>query len=252
MITNLQNLKPGTNFRVHEMPELSGVLLDINECSAKVSLGRHAVEVKIGDREFTAHKSRVEIWSPATVVETIEAQPATSPAAKTDTCETCGAETGPDHIGPICPACSAGDNEENDDMAMKAINAKKKGRKAKSTSTTHGGGGTRVRSSAKSTEPAKMVAQPDEPAKKAEHPKPKAKTGMSLLDAAAEVMGSDGKAWSCAEIVEAVLAKGIWKTSGKTPAQTLYSALIRDIDGKGKDSRFCRGDQKGEFKVAAK
>ena len=249
MITNLQNLKPGTAFRVHEIPDLTGTLVDINECSAKVSLGRHAVEVRIGDREFTAHRSRTEVWSPATVVETIEAQPATSPAAETDTCETCGAETGRHHIGPICPACSAGDNEENDDMAMKAINAKKV-RKAKSTSTTHGGGGTRVRSSAKATKPADDSNPPT--AKKADHPKPKAKTGMSLLDAAAEVMGSDGKAWSCAEIVEAVLAKGIWKTSGKTPAQTLYSALIRDIDGKGKDSLFCRGDQKGEFKLAAK
>lgn len=247
MITNLQNLKPGTNFLVHEMPELSGVLVDINECSAKVGLGRHAVDVKIGDREFTAHRSRIEIWSPATVVETIEAQPATSPAAETDTCETCGAETGRDHIGPICPACSAGDNEENDDMAMKAINAKKKGRKAKSTNTTSGGGGTRVRSSAKAT----MTAQPDEPANKADHPKPKAKSGMSLLDAAAEVMSVDNP-MSCQAIIDEVLSRKLWSTSGKTPSQTLYSALIRDIDGKAKDSRFCRGDQKGEFKLAAK
>ena len=35
-----------------------------------------------------------------------------------------------------------------------------------------------------------------------------------------------------------MLKKGYWTTKGKTPEATLYSAIIREIQKKGKDARF--------------
>ena len=40
-------------------------------------------------------------------------------------------------------------------------------------------------------------------------------------------------------IAEAVIAAG-WATKGKTPASTLYSAMLREIDGKPGESRFAK------------
>jgi len=42
----------------------------------------------------------------------------------------------------------------------------------------------------------------------------------------------------CKAIVQKVLASGRWQTKGKTPAATLYSAIIREVAKKGKDARF--------------
>ena len=66
------------------------------------------------------------------------------------------------------------------------------------------------------------------------------KTGqrMSGLDAAAKVLGETGQPMSCREMVEAMLAQKYWSTNGKTPANTLYSAILREINAKPKESRF--------------
>ena len=45
---------------------------------------------------------------------------------------------------------------------------------------------------------------------------------------------------SCKAIVETMLAKGLWQTNGKTPAATIYSAMLREIDGKPGASRFVK------------
>jgi hypothetical protein len=68
----------------------------------------------------------------------------------------------------------------------------------------------------------------------------------SLLDLAAEVLAKAGKPMGCKEIVEQVLKGGRWTTKGKTPAATLYSAVIREIATKGKASRFRKTDR-GKF-----
>jgi len=47
-----------------------------------------------------------------------------------------------------------------------------------------------------------------------------------------------------------MLAKGLWKTSGKTPAATLYAAIIREIAAKGKEARF-RKVGRGQFELSA-
>jgi hypothetical protein len=52
-------------------------------------------------------------------------------------------------------------------------------------------------------------------------------------------------------LVEAMQAKSYWTSpGGKTPSQTLYSSIMRDIR-KGKDARFVKADR-GTFALAAK
>ncbi len=43
---------------------------------------------------------------------------------------------------------------------------------------------------------------------------------------------------TCREIVEVAFQKGYWKSDGRTPHATIYSAMVRQIAAKGKQSRF--------------
>jgi len=71
----------------------------------------------------------------------------------------------------------------------------------------------------------------------------------SLINLAAEVLAETKTPLDCKTIVEKVLAKGTWKTSGKTPAATLYSAIIREIGKAGDKARFRKVDR-GQFELA--
>jgi hypothetical protein len=69
-----------------------------------------------------------------------------------------------------------------------------------------------------------------------------AKSGrVSAIDAAARVLAEEGKPMGCKELIGAMAAKGYWSSpGGKTPAATLYSALLREIDTKGDAARFVK------------
>jgi len=70
---------------------------------------------------------------------------------------------------------------------------------------------------------------------------------MSGLDAAAKVLQERAEPMSAKEMIEAVEAKGYWKSpGGKTPHATLYSAIIREIKLKGTEARFRKTDR-GRF-----
>jgi len=71
----------------------------------------------------------------------------------------------------------------------------------------------------------------------------------SGLDAAAKVLGEAKGPLTCGEMVERMLAKGYWSSNGKTPAATIYSAILREISGKGKASRFAKVER-GKFTLA--
>ena len=76
------------------------------------------------------------------------------------------------------------------------------------------------------------------------------KPKLSALDAAARVLGEKKEPMSCPELVEAMAAKGYWKSpAGKTPAATLYSALQREITVKKKEARFQQSGP-GRFTLA--
>jgi hypothetical protein len=69
------------------------------------------------------------------------------------------------------------------------------------------------------------------------------------LDAAATVLAMAREPLNTAEMVKRMLAKGLWKTSGKTPAATIYAAIIREIAVKGGEARF-RKTERGKFALA--
>jgi HB1, ASXL, restriction endonuclease HTH domain len=104
---------------------------------------------------------------------------------------------------------------------------------------------------AKSRKARKPAEAPQaEPAPAApEAPVPAAK--MSALDAAAKVLQEDGEALGCKELIERMAARGYWSSpAGKTPASTLYSALLREVTTKGERSRFRKADR-GKFALNA-
>jgi hypothetical protein len=68
---------------------------------------------------------------------------------------------------------------------------------------------------------------------------PVAKKKLSALDAAARVLTENGGSMSTKEMIEAMTAKKLWQSpNGKTPAATLYAAILRELTTKGTDSRF--------------
>jgi hypothetical protein len=70
---------------------------------------------------------------------------------------------------------------------------------------------------------------------------------LSALDAAVRVLGESGRAMSCPELIAAMAAKGYWSSPrGRTPASTLYSAVLRELQTKGEQARFLK-TQRGKF-----
>ena len=62
----------------------------------------------------------------------------------------------------------------------------------------------------------------------------------SLIDAAVQILRKAGTPMNAKEMVDAIMAKGIWSSNGKTPHATLYAAIIREIQKKGSEARFTK------------
>jgi hypothetical protein len=90
----------------------------------------------------------------------------------------------------------------------------------------------------KATKPTATKAKPQvEKAKKLSH-----------IDAAAKVLAAAKEPMNCKAMIEAMQAKGYWKSpNGKTPEATLYASILRNI-GKGKEAKFVKADR-GTFKL---
>ena len=72
-------------------------------------------------------------------------------------------------------------------------------------------------------------------------------TSISQLDAAVKVLTKSGQPMTTKAMIEAMASKGYWTSpSGATPAQTLYSAILRETQKKGAESRFTKVDR-GQF-----
>ena len=90
------------------------------------------------------------------------------------------------------------------------------------------------------------AAEAIEPAPRAGDP-PAAMKKLSALDAAAQILSESGQAMSCAELIAAMAAQGYWSSpKGRTPAATLYSAVLREMQSKGDKARFCKTGR-GQF-----
>jgi HB1, ASXL, restriction endonuclease HTH domain len=110
----------------------------------------------------------------------------------------------------------------------------------------------------KPVEPKSAEAKPEEA--KAEDAKASAKTSkakkaeakpkkLSAIDAAAKVLGEAGEPMNCQDMIKAMAEKGYWTSpGGKTPAATLYSAILRELQTKGNDARF-KKTERSKFAV---
>ena len=76
-----------------------------------------------------------------------------------------------------------------------------------------------------------------------------ASKALSGLDAAAIVLREASAPLNAQDLVGLMLERGLWKTEGKTPAATIYAAMIREIRSKGSSSRFLKADR-GRFAAA--
>jgi hypothetical protein len=196
------------------MPEVTGVLVKSNECRAVVRLDRPERDVEFTDqdgqtRQFKSRGTQVTSWAPTTLVEPVSFQPL--------------------------------DNEENDMSKAKKTTTPKQ---SKATSTKAG------RDSAAAVLGATINAPLAKSAKAAGKPKePKADGKLSCIDAAAKVLAEKKAPMTTKEMIEAMAAKGLWSSpNGQTPAATLYSAILREINTKGKDARFVKADR-GKFEI---
>ena len=91
-------------------------------------------------------------------------------------------------------------------------------------------------------------AQDSKAKKTAENPSEE-KPKLSLVKAAIAILAETDESMGANELVEVAKAKGLWTPGeGKTPAQTLYSAISREIKKKGGRSRFVAVG-KGKFKL---
>ena len=120
------------------------------------------------------------------------------------------------------------------DRTMKKDEAKAGQQRAGAKASATGGDvATRAKKSQKSTKDAKATTK--------RHTGKRAAKGAkrpSGLDAAAKILAQADKPMGCKDMVEQMLAKGLWKTSGKTPEATIYAAVIREIAKRGPHSRF--------------
>jgi len=107
--------------------------------------------------------------------------------------------------------------------------------------------------------PAK-AAKDAKPAPKRDTGEPDAGDGepkrMSIMSAAVKVLEerdpADGPL-TCPQMLERMTAKGYWSPArgGKTPANTLYAAILREINTKGEASRFDKVER-GKFSLSLK
>ncbi len=84
--------------------------------------------------------------------------------------------------------------------------------------------------------------------KNAKTPKASKTAGkLSALEAAVRVLAEAGRPLTCREMIDAMAAGKYWTSpAGKTPANTLYAAILREIQTKADQARFRKIDR-GRF-----
>jgi len=108
---------------------------------------------------------------------------------------------------------------------------------------------TKKRGAVETKKPASAVkiAAKAGPKKPRSEKKPKK---VSALDAAAQVLAKASKPMRAQELIAAMSEQGLWKSpGGKTPHATLYAAMLREINAKGKAARFTK-TERGLFEIS--
>jgi len=131
-----------------------------------------------------------------------------------------------------------------------ATKRKKAAKRAKSTGSKKGQGSKKRKAkAAKKASSAKAAEAANAKCAKVKTDSKKSSEGkrVSALDAAAKVLQKAGTAMRARELIDAMAEQGLWTSpGGKTPWATLHAAMIREINNKGKDSRFKKVDR-GQF-----
>ena len=97
---------------------------------------------------------------------------------------------------------------------------------------------------------AKGKAKAERQAQTAAAPEAKGAKKLSAIDAAAQVLAEAGTAMNCQELIKAMAEQGLWTSpGGKTPAATLYSSILRELQTKGNQARF-KKTERGKFQAA--
>jgi len=80
--------------------------------------------------------------------------------------------------------------------------------------------------------------------------KPKGETKkLSLIDAAAQVLARSDEPMNTKQMVDQVVAEGLWSSpAGKTPQATLYSSILRELKNKDDEARFEKVER-GKFRI---
>ena len=96
-----------------------------------------------------------------------------------------------------------------------------------------------------------VTAEPETPNPAPESATPvKPVKNMSLMDAAVEVLRTSEQPLNTREMVKSAIEKGYWiPTSCKTPEQTLYGSIFREIATK-ENPRIVKAEQRGKFQLA--
>jgi len=103
---------------------------------------------------------------------------------------------------------------------------------------------TKAAQDSKSAKAPKGEAKPAKPVGKGKAPTPKK---LSALDGAAQVLTASREAMTAPELIAAMAEQRMWTSpKGKTPANTLYAAILREINTKGGEARF-RKTERGKF-----
>ena len=73
---------------------------------------------------------------------------------------------------------------------------------------------------------------------------------LSLMDAALEVLKTSEHPLNTREMVKSAIEHGLWTSTGaRTPEQTLYGAIFREIATK-ENPRIVKAEQRGKFQLA--
>jgi hypothetical protein len=108
-----------------------------------------------------------------------------------------------------------------------------------------------AKSAPKKSAKAKSAAEAPVAEKATKTREPKADGKLSALDAAAKVLGEAAAPMTTGEMIATMAEKGYWSSpGGKTPAATLYSAILRELSTKGDQSRFVK-TERGKFALKA-
>lgn len=97
------------------------------------------------------------------------------------------------------------------------------------------------------SEAKEKVEKAEKKEKKEKAPK---KERHSAINIAADILRHAATPMTTGEMMDAMLKKHKWETKGKTPAATLYSAILREMKVKGKASRFAK-TERGKFAAVA-